>query len=205
MSEFAPAGERGTEGPPLGRLARELAALLFCSSQPVSREDLLEALRSTDDELDSALTELERDFAAGRRGIVLRQVAGGYTLASDPETEDAVRRLLAKPRTPPLSQAQAECLAVTAYLKRVSRPEIARIRGVNSESPMATLEERGLIEEAGRSRFGAILYRTTPLFQRLFGLESLDALPPIEGFEPSDEEAQELRDKLLRAGEQRLS
>jgi segregation and condensation protein B len=69
---------------------------------------------------------------------------------------------------------------------------------------MATLEERGLIEEYGRSRFGAVLYRTTPLFEKLFGLENLEALPPIEGFEPSDEEQQELRDKLLKAGEQRV-
>jgi segregation and condensation protein B len=189
----------------VNQLARELTALLFCSSQPVSREDLREALRCDDEQLDAALAELETDFAAGRRGILLRRVAGGYTLTSDPETEEAVRRLLAKPRTPPLSQAQAECLAITAYLKRASRPEIARIRGVNSDSPIATLEERGLIEEAGRSRFGAILYRPTPLFEKLFGLESLASLPPIEGFEPSEEEARELREKLLRAGEQRVS
>ena len=72
-----------------------------------------------------------------------------------------MRRLLSKPRTPPLSQAQAECLAIVAYLQPVSRPEIARIRGVNSDSPVSTLEERGLIEEKGRTQFGAILYRTT--------------------------------------------
>ena len=186
-------------------LARELAALLFCSPQPVTREDLREALRCSDEDLDGALAELEEDFASGKRGIVLRRVAGGLTLASDAETEDAVRRLLAKPRTPPLSQAQAECLAITAYLRRASRPEIARIRGVNSDSPVSTLEDRGLIEEKGRTQFGAILYRTSALFEKLFGLESLAGLPPLEGFEPSDEEAQELREKLLRAGEQRLS
>ena len=84
-------------------------------------------------------------------GIVLREVSGGFTLASDPEADAAVRRLLAKPRTPPLSQAQAECLAIVAYLQPVSRPEIARIRGVNSDSPVSTLEERGLIEESGRT------------------------------------------------------
>ncbi len=92
---------------------------------------------------------------------MLREVAGGLTLASDPEADDAVRRLLSKPRTPPLSQAQAECLSIVAYLQPVSRPEIARIRGVNSDSPVTTLEERGLIEEKGRTQFGAILYRTT--------------------------------------------
>ena len=112
---------------------------------------------------------------------MLREVAGGYTFASDPEADVAVRRLLAKPRTPPLSQAQAECLAIVAYLQPVSRPEIARIRGVNSDSPVSTLEERGLIEEKGRRQFGAILYKTTPLFEKLFGLEGLDALPGLQG------------------------
>jgi segregation and condensation protein B len=186
-------------------LARRAAAALFCSPQPVTAEDLAEALECSADELEAALVEVEQQFAPAQHGIVLKRVAGGYALASDPEAEQAVRRLLAKPRTPPLSQAQAECLAVTAYLRRVSRPEIARIRGVNSDSPMSTLEERGLIEECGRSRFGAILYRTTPLFQKLFGLEGLDALPDMEEFQPSAEEEQELRERLLKAGEQRTA
>src|SRR4029079_1877288 len=136
-------------------------------------------------------------------GLVLREIAGGYTLASDPIAEKPARRLLAKPRTPPLTQAQAECLSIVAYLQPVSRPEIARIRGVASESAVATLEERGLIEDCGRSQFGAILYRTSPLFQRLFGLASLDALPDPSAFDPTPEEEGELRDRLLRAGEVR--
>ena len=136
---------------------------------------------------------------------MLREVGGGLTLASDPEADDAVRRLLSKPRTPPLSQAQAECLAIVAYLQPVARPEIARIRGVNSDSPVSTLEDRGLIEEQGRTQFGAILYRTSALFEKLFGLESLKALPDIQTFAPSAEDEQELREKLLKAGEQRVS
>jgi segregation and condensation protein B len=112
--------------------------------------------------------------------------------------------LLARPRTPPLTQAQAECLAVAAYLQPVSRPEIARIRGVASESAVATLAERGLVEEAGRSPFGAVLYRTTPLFERLFGLSGLDALPDVAAFDPSPEDEADLRDRLVRAGEQRV-
>jgi segregation and condensation protein B len=186
-------------------LARRLVALLFCSPQPVLGPELAEALECDQAQLEQALSDVRRQFAAGSLGIVLRELAGGYVLASDPEAEPDVRRLLARPRTPPLSQAQAECLAIAAYLRRVSRPEIARIRGVNSDSAMATLEERGLVEECGRSRFGAVLYRTTPLFEKLFGLESLDAMPAIGEFEPTDEEAQELRQKLLRAGEQRAS
>jgi segregation and condensation protein B len=187
----------------LGPLARHVVAMLFSSSEPVSPADLAEALECDQAEIEAVGHQLGEAFSEGRHGIVFRQVAGGWTLATDPETEGAVRRLLSKPRTPPLTQAQAECLAITAYLQPVSRPEVARIRGVNSESPMSTLEERGLIEERGRSQFGALLYRTTPLFEKLFGLEGIDALPAIKTFEPSAEDEQQLREKLLKAGEQR--
>jgi segregation and condensation protein B len=189
--------------PAMEPLARQLTALLFCSPDPVPRPELAEALECEESALDEALEQVGAVFRAGACGLVLREVAGGYTLASDPEADLAVRRLLAKPRTPPLSQAQAECLAITAYLQPASRPEIARIRGVNSDSAMATLEERGLVEESGRSRFGAILYRTTPLFEKLFGLSGLDALPDPKSFEATAEDERELREKLLRAGEQR--
>jgi segregation and condensation protein B len=190
---------------PLGPITRHVVAMLFSSSEPVTPADLAEALACDAAELDSVRRELAETFAEGRHGIVFRELAGGWTLATDPEAEGAVRRLLSKPRTPPLTQAQAECLAITAYLQPVSRPEIARIRGVNSDSPMSTLEERGLIDERGRSQFGAILYRTTALFEKLFGLESLRALPDIKTFEPSAEDEQQLREKLLKAGEQRAS
>ena len=106
-----------------------------------------------------------------------------------PASEDAARRLLSKPRTPPLTQAQAETLAIVAYLQPVSRPEIARIRGVTSESAVQTLAERGLIEESGRSRFGAAIFKTSELFERLFGLSGLDQLPDPSRFDPSPEDA----------------
>ena len=124
-------------------------------------------------------------------------------MASDPSSEEAARRLLAKPRTPPLTQAQAETLAIVAYLQPVSRPEIARIRGVSGESAVQTLAERGLIEESGRSRFGAAIFKTTELFERLFGLSGLDGLPDPSRFDPTPEDERELRDRLLKAGEQR--
>jgi segregation and condensation protein B len=136
---------------------------------------------------------------------VVREFAGGYLLATHPDAEPAARRLLAKPRTPPLTAAQAETLAIVAYLQPVSRPEIARIRGVSAESAVGTLLERGMIEESGRSQFGAILYRTTDLFLRLFGLNSLDDLPDSSVFDPSPEVESELRDRLLKAGEARAS
>ena len=187
----------------MSELARMLEALLFLSPEPVPAADLAEACAVEPDEVDEALAELREDFAPGQRGLELREVAGGWTLSSAPDTEAAARRLLAKPRTPPLTPAQAETLAIVAYLQPVSRPEMARIRGVASDSATATLLERGLIEESGRSQFGAVLYRTTPRFLKLFGLNSLDDLPDVAEWDPSPEEEAELRERLLRAGEAR--
>ena len=185
-------------------LEHVVEALLFLAPEPVSVAELAEACEASEAEVDRALDLLGGVLADGERGVVLREVAGGFSLAADPAAAEAARRLLAKPRTPPLTQAQAESLAIIAYLQPVSRPEIARIRGVSSESAVATLTERGLIEESGRSRFGAVVYRTTPLFERLFGLAGLDALPDPAGFDPTPEDERELRERLLRAGEQRV-
>lgn len=184
-------------------IARRVEALLFLSSHPISELDLAEACEVDADQMAAAVAELELDLAPGKRGIQLRRVAGGLTLATDPSTEDAARRLLAKPRTPPLTQAQAETLAIVAYLQPVSRPEIARIRGVSSESAVSSLNERGLIEESGRSRFGAAIYRTSALFEKVFGLDGLDALPDPTRFDPTPEDERDLRERLLAAGEQR--
>jgi segregation and condensation protein B len=187
----------------VNELARVVEALLFLSAEPLKVSELADAAEVGEGEVVEALARLREHYAEGYRGVVLREVAGGFTLATDPVAERAARRLLARPRTPPLTQAQAECLAIAAYLQPVSRPEIARIRGVASESAVGTLLERGLIEEAGRSQFGAILYRTTALFQKLFGLTGLDALPDPAAYDPTPEEAGELRERLLKAGEQR--
>jgi segregation and condensation protein B len=193
------------EAHPTPELERTIEALLFLSPEPVSAQELVEACDASEAAVDRALDALEGALAEGRRGVVLRKVAGGFTLAADPVAEGAARRLLSRPRTPPLTQAQAETLAIVAYLRPVSRPEIARIRGVSSESAVATLTERGLIEESGRSRFGAITYRTTALFEKLFGLAGLDELPDPSRFDPTPEDERELRERLLKAGEQRAS
>ncbi|MGH2989476.1 MAG: SMC-Scp complex subunit ScpB [Solirubrobacterales bacterium] len=184
-------------------LSRIVEALLFLSAASVTVEELAEACESSAAQVSSALDLLDEELGDGRRGVVLKEVAGGFSLATVPAAEAAARRLLATPRTPPLTQAQSETLAIVAYLQPVSRPEIARIRGVSSESAVATLTERGLIEESGRSRFGAVIYRTTALFEKLFGLRGLDELPDPSRFDPTPEDEAELRERLLRAGEQR--
>jgi len=182
-------------------LARTVQALLFLSSEPVTEAQLAEACEADADDVREALQELGAALAGG--GLELRELAGGWTLATAPETEPAARRLLAKPRTPPLSPAQAETLAIIAYLQPVSRPEITRIRGVSADSAAATLIERGLIEESGRSQFGAVLYRTTALFLKLFGIASLEDLPDVAEWDPTPDEEADLRERLLRAGEAR--
>jgi segregation and condensation protein B len=189
----------------LRELERIVEALLFLSPEAVTAVGLAGAAEAEIDEIRAALTALEGHYASGNRGLVIRQAAGGWSLASHPDAEDAARNLLARPRTPPLTAAQAETLAIIAYLQPVSRPEIARIRGVNAESAAGTLLERGIIEESGRSQFGAVLYRTTDLFLRLFGLDSIEELPPISAFDPSRELEEELRERLLRAGEARAT
>jgi segregation and condensation protein B len=186
-------------------LARVIEGLLFLSPDPVPVGELIEATEASEVQVRNALDLLGEELAPGRRGIVLREVAGGLALATDPVAELPARRLLARPKTPPLTAAQAETLAIVAYLQPVSRPEIARIRGVSSESAVSTLVERGLIEESGRSRFGALIYRTTELFERLFGLTGLDDLPDPSKFDPTPEDAAALRERLLKAGEQRAA
>jgi segregation and condensation protein B len=185
-------------------LGQTIEALLFLSPDPVSAAELAEAIEVDEEAIAQALDELEGRLKEDGRGVQLRRVAGGYALAAVPEAEDAARRLLAKPRTPPLTQAQAEVLAIVAYLQPVSRPEVARIRGVSSDSAVASLTERGMIEERGRTQFGAVTYATTPLFEKLFGLSGLDALPDPAQFDPTPEDERQLRERLLKAGEQRV-
>jgi segregation and condensation protein B len=182
-------------------LTEKLEAMLFLAGEPVGVEELAAAAEAPEPEVADALVALSAVLEG--RGIVLREVGSGWALSSHPGAEDAARRLLARPRTPSLTPAQAETLAIVAYLQPVSRPELARIRGIASESATTALLERGLLEEAGRSQFGAVLYRTTLLFLKLFGLRSLDELPEPGRWDATPEEEATLRDRLLRAGDVR--
>jgi segregation and condensation protein B len=184
-------------------LARTIESLLFLSTDPLSTAELAEATQAGEGAVATALALLSERHAPGRSGIALRELGGGWTFASDPGSEDAARRLFSRPRVSTLTPAQAETLAIVAYLQPVSRPEIARIRGVSADSAVATLLDRGLIDEAGHSQFGAVIYRTTTQFLKLFGLRTLDELPDVARWDPTPEEQAELRDRLLRAGEAR--
>jgi segregation and condensation protein B len=201
--EGLPAAEDLPRDPASPELARVVETLLFLSADPLSIRELADAAGADELEIAAAVGLLAEQYAPGLRGIQLRELAGGYALASDPACEEAARRLFSRPRTAALTPAQAETLAIVAYLQPVSRPEITRIRGVSADSAATTLLERGLIEEAGRSQFGAVLYRTGTQFLKLFGLRSLSELPDVAQWDPTPEEQAELRERLLRAGEAR--
>ena len=186
------------------RLEAIVESLLYLSPDPVSSGELAEAIDADEEAIVEAVERLERELGERERGLVLRRIGGGFILASIPEAEEPARRLLSKPRTPPLTQAQAEVLAIVAYLQPVSRPEIARIRGVSSDSAVSSLTERGMVEERGRTQFGAVTCGTTTLFEKLFGLSGLDALPDPAQFDPTPEDERDLRERLLKAGEQRV-
>jgi segregation and condensation protein B len=185
---------------PLDQLARTLEALLVVASAPLSVEELAEAADDHVERIEAALGLVRERYTEGRSGIVLEHVAGGWAFRSAREAAEACARLFEKPAQRNLSQASLETLAIVAYLGPCSRPDIARIRGVSPDSAVANLVERGLIAEAGREEAGAIRYRTTPLFERIFGLESLSALPRLDDV---GEDADAIRDRLHAVAEKR--
>jgi len=198
--ENAGAASANGDGLPL---TRAVEALLFLSSDPLSATELADAIRASEADVLAGLRTLSESYAPERCGIHLRELGGGWTLASDPGAEEAARRLFSRPRLSTLTPAQSETLAIVAYLQPISRPEITRIRGVSADSASATLLERGLIEEAGHSQFGAVLYRTSAQFLKLFGLRTLGELPDVAQWDATPQEQADLRERLLRAGEAR--
>jgi segregation and condensation protein B len=186
---------------PLDRLARTLEALLVVASQPLSLEELCEAAGDEAERVETALGLLAERFREGRSGIVLERVAGGWAFRASREAAEACERLFERPVERGLSVAALETLAVIAYLGPCSRPEIARLRGVATDSVVAGLVERGLIAEAGRDEAaGAVRYRVTSLFERIFGLESLSELPRLDDL---GGDAAEIRGRLEAIAEKR--
>jgi segregation and condensation protein B len=187
---------------PVDQLARTLEALLVIASAPLSVAELATAADDDPERVETALGLLGERYREGRSGIVLERVAGGYAFRATREAAEACARLVERPVQRALSQAALETLAIVAYLGPCTRPEVARIRGVSSDSAVAGLVERGLVTEAGRedaAAGGAIRYRTTPLFERVFGLESLSELPRLEELE----DEQDLRERLEAVAERR--
>ncbi|HET9672004.1 MAG TPA: SMC-Scp complex subunit ScpB [Actinomycetota bacterium] len=173
---------------------RALEALLFVSDEPLTVSVLAQALevdRGMAEELCARLAqELERRGA----GIVLRNVAGGWRLFTHPDTAPEVERFVLSSRQARLTKAALETLAIVAYKQPVTRHQVSSIRGVNSDGVLRALQDKGLVEEAGREETPGrpVLFGTTPAFLERLGLPSLAALPslaPLLGAEPDAEGA----------------
>ena len=189
---------------PVDHLARTVEALLVVASVPLSVAELAEATEDDPERVETALGLLQERFSERRSGIVLEEVAGGFAFRASREASEACARLFERPIERGLSQAALETLAVVAYLGPCSRPEVARIRGVAADSAVASLVERGLISEAGRESGpgGAVRYRTTALFERVFGLDSLAALPRLDDL---GADSGQIRERLLEVSAARAS
>jgi len=186
---------------PVDELARTIEALLVVASQPLPAAELAAACDDELERVEIALGLLAERYREGRSGIVLERVAGGWAYRASRAAAEACARLFERPVEKGLSNAALETLAIVAYLGPCTRPEIARIRGVNVDGVVAGLVERGLVAEAGREHeFGAIRYRTTPLFERVFGLDSLAALPRLDDL---GADVTEIRARLEAVAEKR--
>ncbi|MBV9440212.1 MAG: SMC-Scp complex subunit ScpB [Candidatus Eremiobacteraeota bacterium] len=160
-------------------MQRELEALLFVASEALSIKQLAKLTSAEERDVTVVLARIDEEFA--HRGIVVREIAGGYRFASAPEVRAVVEAYLLPPKTN-LSAAALEALAIVAYLQPVTKAEIEGIRGVSADSVIATLTDRRFIAESGRKDAVGrpLLYKTTPEFLEAFGLRSLEELPPID-------------------------
>jgi segregation and condensation protein B len=176
-------------------LEAQLEALLFVTPAPVKPSRLAEVMGIEKRELDKLLDALKESLRG--RGIRLQTYNGSVSLTSAPEAGEVVERFLDLEATTSLSKAALETLAIIAYQQPVTRPQIDSIRGVNSDGVLRSLQDKGLVEEVGRSEGPGrpILYSTSPDFLGHFGLSGLEDLPPLDLPElPADDEAVQLKE-----------
>jgi segregation and condensation protein B len=166
------------------RLKAILESLLFAAGEPVTLAQLASVLDSVPrDDIRRALAEMTTGYAAGGRGLVLEEVAGGYQLRTPKEHALYVRKLLAA-KPPRLSRPLLETVAIIAYRQPITRPEIEQLRGVDTGGVLETLLERRLVRIAGRKEAPGrpLMYATTSEFLEVFGLKDLQSLPDMEEF-----------------------
>src|SRR5215213_8676315 len=160
-------------------LSVQLEALLFVAAEPVTTAQLAAALDVAPSVVERGLHELDTSLAS--RGLRLQRHGGRFQLTTAPQLAELIERFLGLEATSHLSRAALETLAIIAYQQPVTRPRIDSIRGVNSDSMMKSLLNKGLILESGRADGPGrpILYSTTPEFLQHFGLNSILELPPL--------------------------
>ena len=173
-------------------------SLLFVSDEPVSAAKIANILEVTPSLTDEVLQALRDEYMEEERGIQLREVAGGWRFYTHPANHELIERYVISWDTRKLSQAALEVLAIIAYHQPVTKQGVAAVRGVNSDSVISSLVEKGLVREAGRDKKGtnAVTYATSVTFLEKFGLKSIKDLPPLEDFAPDDESRELIRERL---------
>jgi segregation and condensation protein B len=183
LADQAPASTAAAEDP---QLKAVLEAIVYVAEEPLTLTQLSNALGQPAERLKDLLAQLTAEFEKPEHGIAVREVAGGYKMATKPEHHEAVRGFV-KSLKPPLklSLPALETLAVIAYKQPVTAPEIKEIRGVQGAGVLQTLLDRKLIAAAGRKNVigKPILYKTTKEFLIQFGLKDLSELPSLKEFE----------------------
>ena len=167
----------------LTEIEMKIEAILFVASQPVTLKEFNEVLSSKNREIVQALQNLQVHYDSGH-GLSLKKISGGWKLFTDPSLNEilSVFRDTSERQHVRLSKAAIESLAVIAYNEPVTRSEIEEIRGVRCERVIETLLSHGLIRIAGRGKGtgSPLLYRTTPDFLDIFGLDSISELPTLD-------------------------
>jgi segregation and condensation protein B len=160
---------------------RALEALLFVSDEPLTSSVIAQALETERKTAEELCDRLARELDDRGSGVVLRNVAGGWRLFTHPDTAAEVERFVLSSRQARLTKAALETLAIVAYKQPVTRHQITSIRGVNSDGVLRALQDKGLVEEAGREETPGrpALFGTTPSFLERLGLPSLAALPSL--------------------------
>ncbi len=178
-----------------------LESLLFVTDEPLAAKKLAELTGRTENDVKEALAELKEDLVSQGRGIRLKAIAGGYRLFTDTKNRVYVEKLVLSSDFRRLTQAGLETLAIVAYRQPITRGEIAGIRGVSVDSVLANLIAKGLVKEVGKEDVPGhpTLYGTTERFLESFGLEGLNELPELEGFEPDEETQRKIRFRLAGA------
>jgi segregation and condensation protein B len=163
-----------------------IESILFVAEEPITTNEFAEVLEMPLQDVETELRGLQTLLRDSGRGLVLREVGGGWRLYTHPDAQPYLERFAATERATRLSSAALETLAVVAYQQPVSRGQIAEIRGVDSDHALRTLVRRGLVLEVGRAGGPgqAVLFGTTDLMMEKLGINSLDELPPLADHVP---------------------
>jgi segregation and condensation protein B len=173
-------------------------AILFATPEPVRAHDIASAFGASTDDVAVVVDRLRAAYEERGSGLEIRQIGDAYRIYTKPELADAVGHFANRSRVGRLSRPALETLSIIAYRQPITRGEISRVRGVNVDSVLQTLTERGLVLEIGKEPGPgrAPLYGTTPLFLEKIGLGSLSDLPPLASFAPDAASAAEIERAL---------